>query len=167
MKKKLVPWYIRFYHFARNNGAEPSDNENSFEALLCQGISPCSQVNGPGLEASRVKGLDSLLFEHEGISIAQMLDDLNGFLAWTNWSFNFIDSSRTMATFSDGHIGWVPETACPNDEVLLIQGAPFAFIVRQKFNGCYEIVGDAYIDGIEDGEAWEERKGDTKTISLE
>ena len=70
-----------------------------------------------------------------------------------------LDWSRSLAVTVHGRLSWVSRQTRPGDEVCLIQGAPFPFIVRQRTEEYFGIVGDAYVHGIMGGEAWP-RKGE-------
>jgi hypothetical protein len=43
------------------------------------------------------------------------------------------------------------------DRIALLQGGKVPYILRPKIGkdaGCYEIIGDAYVHGIMDGDGW-------------
>lgn len=78
---------------------------------------------------------------------------------------HYIEATRVLASTSNGYIGWVPAKARKSDEVWLLEGAPFPFVLCP--NGqTYRLVGDAYIHGIANGEAWPEFDGDVQLVKL-
>jgi hypothetical protein len=72
---------------------------------------------------------------------------------------------RRMTKTERGCIGLVPQEAMPRDKVVLIAGSMAPFILRPTGSSIYRIVGDSYIHGIMDGEAWDEAQ--TTTMWLE
>jgi hypothetical protein len=80
----------------------------------------------------------------------------NMLLTRTNYFSTDIDGTRVLASTSAGHIGWIPEGSEPGDVVMLLQGSPFPFILRRRPDGYYSVIGDAYIQGVMQGEAWPE-----------
>lgn len=52
----------------------------------------------------------------------------------------------------DGMLGWVPQGARKADRICIFAGAKAPFIVREKGDGSYRLVGSAYIHGIMYGE---------------
>ena len=81
--------------------------------------------------------------------------DLNAFLRWDINDRQYeIDSTRVLATTKEGQIGWVPGTSKPDDVIALSQGSPFPWFLRERDDGYYTVIGDAYIQGIMHGEAW-------------
>lgn len=64
------------------------------------------------------------------------------------------DHTRLLARISDDYLGWVPGKARLGDRICLLQGCPAPFLVRERDDGCYAIVGDAYVEGMMQGEAW-------------
>ncbi|TVY32145.1 Heterokaryon incompatibility protein 6,OR allele [Lachnellula subtilissima] len=54
-----------------------------------------------------------------------------------------------------GHLVLGPEYAKRGDSVALIKGTQVPFILRPQSDGQYRLIGEAYVDGIMDGEAME------------
>lgn len=74
-----------------------------------------------------------------------------------SWDFqDLFDRTRVLASTSTGLVGWIPEGAKPGDAVMLLQGAPLPFIFRRRPDGYYSVIGDAYIQGVMQGEQWPE-----------
>lgn len=63
-----------------------------------------------------------------------------------------VSKGRTFCTTKKGLMGWVPKLSRPEDIVAVLTGGRVPFILRPH-EGCYEVLGDAYIHGIMDGEA--------------
>jgi hypothetical protein len=54
-----------------------------------------------------------------------------------------------------GHLVLGPEYAERGDFIALIKGTQVPFLLRRQSNGQYQLIGEAYVDGIIDGEAME------------
>jgi hypothetical protein len=55
-------------------------------------------------------------------------------------------------------LGLAPMDAKPGDIIALLEGGPVPYILRPmigKEAGCYELIGDAYVHGLMDGEGWQ------------
>lgn len=83
-----------------------------------------------------------------------------------NQHLDFMDVYSRLAWADDRRLGWVPETARVGDFVCLLQGAPCPFVVRKREDGCYDILGDAYIERAMKGAAWPESEADIRMIKL-
>ncbi|CAG9986683.1 unnamed protein product [Clonostachys byssicola] len=61
---------------------------------------------------------------------------------------------------SQGYIGQAPQSVeigrDKGDKVVLIAGCHVPFILRPQVEGRYSVVGDCYLHGVMDGEAWDE-----------
>ncbi len=87
-------------------------------------------------------------------------------LVW-NWSsanlvINFTQKmkrcdQRRMFRTKTGLIGIAPENAQCRDSVALLKGGALPFVLRAK-DGDWELVGDCYVHGTMDGEAFDEEK---------
>jgi hypothetical protein len=54
-------------------------------------------------------------------------------------------------------MGFIPIDAEIGDVIALLEGGRVPYILRPKTGvdeGCYELIGDAYVHGIMDGEGW-------------
>lgn len=71
--------------------------------------------------------------------------------------------NRRLIKTETGHLGLAPRDAEIGDVVVLIAGSPAPFILR-KAGSCYKIVGDCYLHGVMNGEAWDENKCQTLWI---
>ncbi|KAH6703073.1 putative heterokaryon incompatibility protein 6, OR allele, partial [Leptodontidium sp. MPI-SDFR-AT-0119] len=54
-----------------------------------------------------------------------------------------------------GHLVLSSEYVKQGDVVALIKGSQVPFILRRESDGQYQLIGEAYVDGIMDGEAME------------
>jgi hypothetical protein len=73
---------------------------------------------------------------------------------------------QVMFTTSAHTIGKGPDTTLKGDEVWILQGARVPYMLRPQEAGRYEFVGEAYIQGIMKGRAYEEHKGVLQIITL-
>jgi hypothetical protein len=62
--------------------------------------------------------------------------------------------ARQMARTVRGAVAYVPEIARAGDEVCLLAGGPMAYVLRPLHDGAWQFVGEAYVHGIMNGEAW-------------
>jgi hypothetical protein len=60
--------------------------------------------------------------------------------------------SRRFSITKKGHFGLAPKAAKKGDKVVVLLGADVPFIMR-KVDETFQVVGEAYIDGIMHGEA--------------
>jgi hypothetical protein len=58
---------------------------------------------------------------------------------------------RTFVT-SKGYLGLGPENIQPGDKVVLFGGCFIPYIIRESYEGLFNLVGGAYVHGIMDGE---------------
>ena len=91
--------------------------------------------------------------------------------------FQIVATRRCFATTEQGYIGWVPEDSQTGDNVILLAGGEVQYVVRpvdlsdtdisemsetyirkDQMPLAYTFVGDAYIQGIMQGERWDEKK---------
>jgi hypothetical protein len=52
----------------------------------------------------------------------------------------------------EGHVGLVPAHSQPGDFIRILYGAIVHLVLRRAINGTLELVGEAYVYGIMDGE---------------
>ncbi|KAA8617557.1 hypothetical protein PtrSN002B_005790 [Pyrenophora tritici-repentis] len=65
---------------------------------------------------------------------------------------------RVPSITKKGHLVLGYEGTKRGDVVALISGSQVPFIFRPQDSGRYRIIGEAYVDGIMDGEAWDSAK---------
>jgi hypothetical protein len=92
--------------------------------------------------------------------IARYNTDLSGYgdpsrtAAFTRYytSMQYLYGLRPSIS-ENGYVGLVPEHTRPGDRICVIFGAIVPFVLRKVLGGEFEIVGEAYVHGIMDGEA--------------
>lgn len=62
--------------------------------------------------------------------------------------------NRRLCWTKEWHLGLVPRFAKEDDLIVVVPGSPVPFVVRQAGKGSYHFIGECYIDGIMDGEAF-------------
>lgn len=75
-------------------------------------------------------------------------------------------SRREPVVFSNGRLGLAPRSTNAGDFLFLIQGLNTPAILREIAPGEYLFIGEAYVHGIMDGEAVEERPDFWKSVVL-
>lgn len=59
---------------------------------------------------------------------------------------------RRPVISTEGFVGLAPAHSQPGDWICIILGANFPFLLRRRSIGAYELIGEAYVHGIMDGE---------------
>jgi hypothetical protein len=72
-------------------------------------------------------------------------------------------AGRRLMTTQSGYLGLVPEAAKPGDVVAILYGCNFPVILRPR-GETYAMIGEAYVDGIMDGEAMEAQERGEYTL---
>ena len=62
--------------------------------------------------------------------------------------------------------GWVPLYAKAGDKICIFTGAAAPFLIRERGDGSFELIGDAYIHGIMYGEALQGKQHNWESIKL-
>lgn len=166
LRSTLIPWYLQCYCFATSAAPGIKLGDTQWMQLLHHGqdVKHERLDSFNGFENAMV-GEEATL-ESIGIDKRTLFHAMQPFLSLSNPAGRHIDSSRVMATTSMGNLGWIPNTSQSGDLVCVLRGAPFPFIVRERGDGFYTLVGDAYIQGIMHGEAWPENDDETVMIGL-
>ena len=58
---------------------------------------------------------------------------------------------RSFVTTEEGYLGLAPSGARKGDILCVLRGGDVPFVLREKENGYWELVGEAYVHGIMDG----------------
>ena len=58
---------------------------------------------------------------------------------------------RSFVTTEKGYLGLAPSRARKGDVLCVLRGGDVPFVLREKENGYWELVGEAYVHGIMDG----------------
>lgn len=70
-------------------------------------------------------------------------------------SFSRYCNNRRFFRSQGGKYGWGPDQTREGDVICVLDGAPVPFVLRPVNDGCFEIIGDAYVHGNMDGDAIE------------
>ncbi|KAF2249584.1 HET-domain-containing protein [Trematosphaeria pertusa] len=113
------------------------------------------------------------------LSRLRTIDNRTEFEAWQRWmedggngkgqpiSFAYMTMAAVISSWrrcfvrtSRGYMGWAPDCCRAGDVVVVLNGGLVPYVLRQldetEFGQKYTFLGDAYIHGIMDGEAFEE-----------
>ncbi|XPS98678.1 hypothetical protein M3J09_007874 [Ascochyta lentis] len=63
-----------------------------------------------------------------------------------------VSKGRTFFITEQGRMGWAPKNSMPGDVIAVLTGGRVPIVLRPN-QGCYAVVGDAYVHGVMDGEA--------------
>ncbi|KAF3035186.1 hypothetical protein E8E11_004011 [Didymella keratinophila] len=72
---------------------------------------------------------------------------------------------RVFMVTRTGRIGFIPKDALEDDVIAVLTGGRVPIVLRPK-DGYYNVVGDAYVHGIMDGEAIEDCSGELQDLEL-
>jgi hypothetical protein len=161
---RLLYQYSAYLKVARQ--VVPSLGRHDFNCVFRQGTRQPNrrryrQSLANALEIVLERNLVSVSSEENMSNIVNDLCDL----CLTD-GLSYMDHSRLLASTTKGLLGWVPKHAKVGDHICLLQGFPAPFIVRELDDGYYAIVGDAYIQGIMEGENWPEDDSEIATIKI-
>ena len=67
-------------------------------------------------------------------------------------------AQRQFAVTRDGYMALVPVDTAEGDIVCIFLGAKVPHVIRKAGNAKYELVGEGYLHGFMDGEAWDGRR---------
>ncbi|KAL2064662.1 hypothetical protein VTL71DRAFT_3800 [Oculimacula yallundae] len=62
---------------------------------------------------------------------------------------------RALVQTECARMGLAPLSAKPDDEIWILEGAKIPFVLRPNDDGSYELVGEAYVHGVMQGELFE------------
>ncbi|KAF7545365.1 hypothetical protein G7Z17_g9234 [Cylindrodendrum hubeiense] len=68
-----------------------------------------------------------------------------------------MEGRRMMMASDDEMLGIVPQDAEVGDRIALLKGASVPIVLRERGSG-WEVIGEAYIHGVMNGERWDESK---------
>jgi hypothetical protein len=71
--------------------------------------------------------------------------------AHSKWCYN-----RRFFKSEAGRLGWTVDGARVGDEICVLYGGAYPFMLRQNDDGSHAIIGDSYIHGLMEGEAMDE-----------
>jgi len=91
------------------------------------------------------------------IAVALAIRYIRRYRNGTNYLFDSpFTSGRRLARTAKGHLGLVPEAAESGDSIALLKGGKVPLILRKEDEHMWRIVGEAYVDGVMKGEAFDE-----------
>ncbi|QDS72198.1 hypothetical protein FKW77_005148 [Venturia effusa] len=73
---------------------------------------------------------------------------------------------RILCQTENNYLGWVHEPTRVGDKLCIFEGSGTPFVLRERPDGFYEVIGDAYIHGIMYGEAMRVSEFEWKEIGL-
>lgn len=137
----------------------------AFWQTMCGGIISLTDESS-GLHLRRVEETDYPSYQRwqawvdSVLSSELVLDGVDDFQV----AFNAVIAGRSFVITDKGYIGFAPEESTKGDLVALFPGGKVPYVLRPKADDCYVFLGDAYIHGIMDGEAFDEAKFETVTL---
>jgi hypothetical protein len=177
LTENLIPWYFRCRRFALTRGWRHKDMKFTIGRLLLQGKEPRPvpshriEFHRKALAHWRKKARERLpwIKQMDDVPLIALVLDLGWYFiprAEFGAKLEIPDRMKVLAVTTDGRCAWVPECAEVGDHVFLCQGAPFPFVLRKVgvFTNWYKLIGDGYVHGIENGEAWPENDEDRLVV---
>jgi hypothetical protein len=70
---------------------------------------------------------------------------------------------RRLGRTAKGYLALLPFDTLETDIIVLLQGGKTPYVIRRK-EGCWQFVGDCYVHGIMDGDAWDDSKLENITL---
>ncbi|PMD48906.1 hypothetical protein L207DRAFT_376933, partial [Hyaloscypha variabilis F] len=64
-----------------------------------------------------------------------------------------LQDGQTFMVTSKGYVGWAHPLALPGDHIYILSGCTIPIVLRSRKEGGFVLVGDAYVQGIMEGEA--------------
>lgn len=177
---QLFPWYIRCLRFAFGDQATYA-SWKPFVGMVMRAESriPWIPAKESSIDESRGdKHIDCLRAaadravastpSQEGIEVdaPQMLTDLISFCYRAPHSHD-LDLDRVMATTTDKRIAFVPSESRDGDMIFLFSGVPVPLVLRPtSHSNTFELVGDAYVQGLMFGRNWPENTSEMRVAFL-
>ena len=159
LSHNVFPWFVKVIEFLTCHAEFDLDEDSALMALLQHGMDLRDRAD-PSFEHVTEAFQTWQKIAHPVINCKIEYDVvceiLYEYICLGEAMQLFIDRTRVLASTTTGHVGWIPEAAEPGDFVTLFEGSPYPFILRQRQDGYYSVIGDAYIEGIMYGEAWPE-----------
>lgn len=160
---------------------EPDDKLAVYWQTLCTGTYP-DHTKASDVAPGRGRKIAAQMYFYSWRASLKMLSDLHrwnvesrtrpiaflGYLykTWRQYGefFRFLDGSygRRLARGANGHLCLVPAAAVEGDVIVLAKGGRVPLVLRpdEQDGGdrYWKVVGEAYVQGIMDGEGWDEAK---------
>ncbi|GME53355.1 C4-dicarboxylate transporter/malic acid transport protein [Neofusicoccum parvum] len=99
--------------------------------------------------------------EHKDISLELRQPSVSFEKAYY-WSYK----GRVLFRIKGNLIGLSPQSTLPGDQVFMLRNAHVPFILRTVSSGAYELVGEAYVHGLMEGQATHEATGQMSKIEI-
>ena len=165
---EIVSWYFKCHDFA-TTVISARELRPLMRELLRRGQYGGTD-DGPSLEKCQshlTEAYNRCVAEsgHRDFSVTQMYNHVKILLNRRPQTF-YINPRQILASTTSAQLGWVPAATLPGDIVCVFQGAPYPFVVRERGDGYCTLLGDAYIQGIEHGEAWPEVESELSMMGL-
>ena len=173
--KNLAIWYQRCRCFAVQYGGESAVDRLPY--VLLQGERSLRNSKGAPVEKTQLSFAefhtiwtdllrgDSAFADSVKVDGKLVYDDLTTYFC-PRHRFQFRDKTQILAITVDQRLGMVSDNARPGDVVAVIQGAPYPFILRQREDGYWKIVGDAFVEGIMHGEKCPETEQEWRCLAI-
>ena len=133
---------------------ERQTRKQAFWLTVCGGLENLPEANPSGSET--------------------FVDNLQTFVKWEEWfrgprtsyqtsdvrlravtdSIASVSKGRTFCTTEQGRIGWVPKNSIAGDAIAVLTGGQLPIVLR-SCGDHHTVVGDAYVHGVMQGEAFE------------
>ena len=86
----------------------------------------------------------------------------------TEYAYSLLAFSAVRAFWrtEKRYLGWAPQYTHSGDKICLFEGADAPWVIRPKSDRTFQLIGEAYIHGIMDGEAIEWEDSQWQDISL-
>lgn len=168
---EVVPWYLKCRRFAA--GYTGPFHELISQGLYAYDVNVRRQRLLPKIASDKPKAFierfrQSDLLRSFSIPIDTVPVDLAPWLCKAAWQYDNRDDTRILIKLSDNRFGWASNKVRAGDLVILVKGAPFPFVVTtNRMTGRFQMLGDAYIDGVMKGEAWKDHQSGLKEFEFE
>jgi hypothetical protein len=106
-----------------------------------------------GTDESIVIGNDNMVMDDVHRKEAEMVEIFSG--SHSKWTYN-----RRFFKTEDERLGWTVDGVQVGDEIAVFSGVDFPFVLRREDNETFRVVGDAYVNGIMDGEVMDSSSDD-------
>lgn len=142
--------------FVEQTSTSCEDHGRSFWLYLMQYLGATEK------EEKEVKGTiwesAKIYFATHGIPDVEDLEEVSSYFRLASMTAT---CNRRFAVTSQGRFALVPGTTHKDDAIVLLQGAPYPFVIRREADSedgqpRYSLIGDCYVHGIMYGEAFNE-----------
>jgi hypothetical protein len=146
-------WLRKCHDIISSQTADPERTLELMYTLLTCGGEKTRAADGrdwqsPSIDSCR-RWLTVVLGEHSDsepdVYADAELSTMTASIVFAKW--------RQFCVTSEGRVGWVPEATRAGDEICVLLGGKVPFVISDCGHGHYNLIGEAYINGIMDGEA--------------